>query len=447
MENLDSMEGYFLLSKDRRIEGWKITEFAGYTLSTCVDLPLHEISVSSEKWLIVGWIYPIPTTIKDIESAIGRYIIIRESGSIRLDPMGSLSLVYSTKNQEVASIPALLKMELIVDSEIATTVGLPDNDKFYPFGLTQYQDIRRLLPNFALHLCNFSAERIEEYGDCVKHPTKVIAQCLSKNMSMLAENNSLLIALTAGNESRMLLSSVLPNKEMCEFFTFDIKKQDSEAASSLAKMFVLHHRLIKPEFNLEHSIQWYKRTGESVSGSTMRNAFAKSKFQQRKLLLKGMGGEIARAYYYRMEDKHCSLPTARILLERLGINVSQKLLNAADEWIATIKSKDFMKILDMLYLENRVGCWAAPQNYGDYKFFNCIWPLNSRDIISAMMSMPRGQKVNDLMCPEVVKLLNPKLLTIPINGNRWFFYRKFIALFRLNYPIYYLKKFLNENRV
>jgi hypothetical protein len=77
---------------------------------------------------------------------------------------------------------------------------------------------------------------------------------------------------------------------------------------------------------------------------------------------------------------------------------------------------DYLPILlDLLYLEQRVGCWAAAQFYGHVGPRSFIVPFNQRRVIDALFHLPYDFRLNDRLAEVAIDATWPALLDLPFN--------------------------------
>jgi hypothetical protein len=72
-------------------------------------------------------------------------------------------------------------------------------------------------------------------------------------------------------------------------------------------------------------------------------------------------------------------------------------------------------VLHLLYLENRMGCWAGPQTYARVGFRDTIWPFNHRDAIGALIRLPPRYSHEARFVTDIIRSRWPELLEIPFN--------------------------------
>ena len=385
--------------------GWVRREVGDWHLAHAPDLPCQLVHGGDH---LLGW------PVGPANDLGGRGVRI-SGATVTLDPFGSYSVVYHPSGV-VASSTAVVPPGLL-DEDAA--LGLPEKDNWYPFGLTPYADVRRLLPGHALSLREMRAVRGSPagFGELADADVAdVVARSLRDHFNRLAADYRIVMGLTAGNESRMLLAALRGLQDQVDTFTIESVPQDVRTARALARRFGFAHRVEGAIRDPDAERVWFDRVGRCVAGATLRNAGIKTRLRTDAVFVKGIGGEIGRGYYYRPDDRPGTALTPDDLLDRMRLPTVPALVRAADAWLRSVSPSDVFGTLDRLYLENRVGCWAAPQLHGDVAPLTTLWPLNRPSTLQAMLSLSAGAKRADRLCPMVVERLWPDLLTIPINA-------------------------------
>lgn len=453
----NNLIGQFILCKKENYipENWNVKRNGSWWLGYHSDLLVVEILTSDSS--LIGWLlgYPIDTnglllnksikisvSSKDICDASqleswlysfgGRFLAIFLTSNISrvyLDPLGSLSAVFCAPNQIVAASTALIPYsEDSQDNyELINTLNIPQNDNWYPFGLTPRHSIERLLPNHFLDLNTWQLTRhwpVKEIASIqdedIERSIEEIASIIKNNITALVKHSPLYIALTAGRDSRMLLACAREHLDNIEFFTIKIPDAkgiiDCEIASKLAKKYKLNYRILEVEEATASELnEWLYRTGNCVAGRTWKNVRTLKRLEPQRGLLLGMGGEIGRAIFWRASDTESTSITPEELLNILELPVSPYLKEKANQWMVNLGTNNAFKVLDFLLIEQRLGCWAGPQQYGHITSAFRVYPLCHRTIVEKMLSLPPAYKRSEMIANDLIKNLYPELLMLPFN--------------------------------
>ena len=411
-------------------EGWITEPAGGRLLSRSPDLPATRLTVGGqhrEQGWLVGWTplglsggtLPDVLALDQLHELGGRWVFVGDR-HLRLDPLGSYSVVYDPDSGTVASSTAVLAPgELTPDDDLIGAMGLPQVDRWYPFGLTPYRNVRRLLPNQTLDLGGMVAavhRTAPVAGD--EANIRTIAGNLVAQLRMLA-GPGLLMGLTGGNESRMLLAALRDVVDRTEFFTISAGTPgpDVLVAGQLAARFGLSHQVRPRVRDRDAEAEWFEAVGRCVAGATMRNAAVKRTLPADRVLIKGMAGEIARARYRTAGGTSAAALDVPSVLQRLKLPQHPACVSACETWLDSVREESRLDQVDLLYAENRVGCWAAPAIHGDIGPLANIWPLNQASTIAAMRGLSPEVKRSETVARLVAELLWPELLTVPISSS------------------------------
>lgn len=363
----------------------------------------------------------------------GRYVAVlltQDCARMYLDSCGSLSVVYGEQYQTVCSSTGLLPQDdgRWGNRELAAVLDIPKHDRWYPFGLTPRLDARRLLPNHYLDLKTWKPVRhwpehtsltvVSESG--VAELEKEIANGVENLLRRLTETASVTMSLTAGRDSRLLLACSRPVKDRIQFYTDRFRdragRMDCHIARQLARAGEFRYRIVKAQQASDEELEeWLFRTGRCVAGRTWKAARTARQIGLGTFNVNGLAGEVGRAYYWREFDLSKSALTVEELVSRLNLPLAPQILDAGQKWLDTLPVRDPPTVLDLLYLEQRVGCWAAPQFYGHVAPMSYIVGFNHRRIIENFLRLPAEYRFSRVLPAAVINSRWPELLDLPFN--------------------------------
>lgn len=449
----DNYPGQFILTKNRDFipQGWSQVNVGQWYLGV-LGLPVLDVETTSEHR--IGWCvgYPITgeqkseciITLRSLERnridmlAIenfyehtgGKYILIlltRDEQSLFLDPYGSLAAVFSTTEPVIASTPTLLP-EHEWNEELIKALKMPKSGLWFPSGLTPKKGVRRLLPNHCLNLDNWSVHRhwptskadvtVEHDEDAAERNVDTIASSIKSSIGIVAAHYPLQLSLTAGRDSRMLLACTRDALQCASFFTFAEKNEtvDTHIALRLATRFNLNHVFIPVQDASEAEMRhWLYLTGHSVSGAIWKMHKSLQGLDRNRVLLPGMGGEVGRSFYWRQSDEEDTVLSPKDLLERCGLPQDGEILLETSSWLSELSSFNALSILDLFYIEQRLGCWAAPQHYGNIVSLFEFSPFNHRKIFRSMMKLPYEYRRRQELAQDICLDSWSDLLMLPFN--------------------------------
>jgi len=447
--------GQFLLCQTENYipENWNIRRSGSWCLGFHPDLPVIEILASDSS--SIGWLlgYAVDSNglllkknlqmsvspqdssaASQLESSLydfgGRFAAIFLTANISrvyLDAIGSLSMVFCARQQIAASSTALIPYsEDCGDNyELINSLDIPRKDNWYPFGSTPRHSVERLLPNHFLDLNNWQSTRhwlTEEITPTqdIDNSIYEMGSLIKKNIAAFAENSPVYMALTAGRDSRMLLACAREYLQNIEFFTIRTPgkggKLDCEVASAIAKRHRLNHRIIEIQQVTETELnEWLYRVGNCVAGNSWKNVRTLKQLDSSRGLLLGLGGEVGRSLYWRVSDTESTDISPKELLRRIDVPGTLYLKEQSNKWLSNLPIKNTLTVLDIVFIEQRLGCWSGPQQYGNVNNAFRISPFSHRKIMEIMLSLPSEYKRYQMLANDLIKSFYPELLRFPFN--------------------------------
>jgi hypothetical protein len=351
------------------------------------------------------------------------------------DPGGSFPVVYSEKKLIAASSVSLIPgYEKDIDTELMQTVGMPyTKDSWFPFGLTSVKHITRLLPNHYLDLSLWKSKRhwpdkktIDINGHVTDESISTIGSIIENNIHALTKDSPINMALTAGVDTRLLLACSRELLDKISFFTLYNKNRNSvdcHIASLFKTRWGHDHSFIRLEKAPDDYLKYFcLSTGFCVSLAKGHVNYSLRYLEKNRFLLTGMASPVSKAVYSLPGDVGIKKLDPYRIIKRLGIPHKQqiiknsKILSRAKEWLTEISHLKTNTIFDLLYMEQRSGCWAAPQTLIDKnRALSNIWPCNHRKIYQLMLQLPVEYKMKHQMHTDICLKKWPELLEVPYN--------------------------------
>lgn len=299
-----------------------------------------------------------------------------------------------------------------------------EKDGWLPGGLTAHTGIERLLPNHYLDLLSWEMRRHWPRSELQLNPDPHIAvNALSglirgQVQAIIDSPKNVAQGLTAGRETRALLASAQDLEKEMKFVTITgggRYQKDTIGARKIASL----HNLNFEELQLVHSNntqkeKYLRRGGHCTGGG---NAIAHPSvwpLAQDYVLLGGAGGEVGRAFFWRPSDTASMALNASDIAARMGLPLTRELQTRLEKWLANIPTKNALWILDLAYIEQRMGPWGGVQFYCDPTLIR-ISPLVNRQAISLLMQFPENWKRNHRVLEEIVNVFAPDLAKLPYN--------------------------------
>lgn len=430
--------------------GWQVSELAGYTLARHPSLPCIEIVTEAGRAL--GWLlgYPIVAgrgllrdgssiSCTDAESvgalldALGgrhaALLVGLDAPRVELDACGSLSLVFSPTLGLVASTTNLIPWAegTRAREDLNREMGIPYRSAMYPVGLTARHGVERLLPNHTLDLTRFEARRTkrrnEVYDPCdVGASVTRIAELTRQNIEALVDAMPCYLPLTAGRDSRMLLACARERVSELAFYTVLLPDRAAQLDGRIARRLASRHRLDHLALRMRDPIQadleeWNGRIASGVGEFRgWQSCTTNKRLDAAYSHLLGNVGEVARSYFWRRDDHEGTQITPERLVEHCKAPTTEETLAAARAWLDAAPTDDALALLDLFYVEQRLGCWAGLFPYADYQGPGfTIFPMCHPEIVRRMAALPVRMRRDGSLMEAVVRQTWPELLEIPFN--------------------------------
>ena len=450
------MIGQFLLAKAEAplLASWPKQQLGQWILHFHPNLPVREIR--SPAGTQVGWIlglavdtegrtlppvWHLPFDCGQVDAAIrfeselnrlgGRFAAVyltARGQRFYLDASGSLAAVYCEDRQVLASSCHLIPQIDGLQRNVALiqALGISHRDGYFPFGLTPWSRISRLLPNHYLDLSGWTTGRHwpkSSWANSAGHPEEAvrdIAVLVEAFIAGVAKETPLQVPLTAGNDSRMLLACSRPSLANIRFYTDAIPdftaRMDCTCGRRIAKRFGLDYSVRAwREATKEEIDDWLYRTGSSVVDRISRNTGTDEQSDRKCVTLLGLGGEVSRGFYWRPNDDPAFPLASRELLRRFSFPAVDILVKEAANWLSELPTANLFEKLDLFYLEQRLGCWAGPSMYGPVGSRFLAYAFNSRQIYDKMLSLPGDYRREGRLSKDLIRLKWPELLEFPFN--------------------------------
>ena len=377
------------------------------------------------------------------ESWCGRYVLIVE-GKVYLDATGLLGIFYS--NFGISSSTALLAETMGVEKQPFQPSSALN---WLPGPLTQYQEIRRLLPSQVYDIRNLSisARRLlacnlpEFSGEA--ELIRIFCQHFSYSLKRMAKTvpGKLLIALTGGYDSRTLLAlAKYANLDFACFTMVDDKtiKDDitipRQLCESIGCEYYQIHRnsdnyseerwkeyteftdnLADDGDKIHYSFGLYKELTDQLGAVTLlRGSVWEVAIEYAEKLFKdGLNGDMA-FDYYKLDDK----------------SLEADSLNAFFDWEKHNDQKEISPA-NLFFWEQRYGSWLSSieQSFDLMDGICSVHPINSRWLISMLLCFPKAERVLKKHQMKIVAAIEPELLNIgfsndiPINEGRLYHWK------------------------
>jgi hypothetical protein len=413
-----------VLANDSTQVGWLL----GYPISAAGHLVRQSVTLaasSSDR----DFHSKFESSISDYGGRFAAVLLTASHARFYLDAGGTLAAVFCPVQEIVASTTALVPYTKGCEQreELVRAIGIPmrDSDAFYPFGLTPRRSVERLLPNHYLDLASWETVRFWPSQEIptvqnVESSVAEIALILKRQVAAIAREYPIEMSLTAGRDTRVLLACAREHLDRIRFFTVSLPdsqaRLDTKVARRLARRFDLDHAVLGfEEPNQKELTEWLSRTGNCVSGRTWTMVRTLKQLDSERIYFTGQGGELFRFYYWRPGDNLAIPIPLTTLLERAQVPTIAEVTGRGEQWLESLPRKDPVAILDLFMIEQYLGCWNAPQQYGHVGSRFRLLPIVHRRIIEIAWGLPFDYRLASMVTNDVIKSHWPELLQLPFN--------------------------------
>lgn len=389
----------------------------------------------------------------------GRFVLVVKNGDkyyIFHDPCGLRSVFYTKYEEKIfaASQPLLLKKVIPLQEGArykkfyASSYIKSDIEYYLPTGCSLFEGVYQLTPNHYLDFNSFSSVRYWPVKQLqklnVKEAAEKIGDLLRKIMLAFHKRFKLALPITAGFDSRVVLSACKPIANDIFFYTLQYRGLKDDSADIkvprklLSKLGLKHHVIdcrnngvIEPVFadvyknnsDISHLDDW----GYIAYGML-------DKIPDNRVVIKGNCAEIARCAYYMSGKKEEIQNANQILSMEPGWNQHEFIVESISNWLKETKKieNNFgYYVVDMFYWEQRLGNWQAQSQLEWDIVQEAITPFNHRELLDIGLGVENQYKCKPHfhLFPMIAEYLWKETLSEPINPRP--FYHKFKVLMEI----------------
>jgi hypothetical protein len=368
----------------------------------------------------------------------GRWVLIADSGdySVLCHDAGGLRQVFYSEEMRVCASQASTAARVFpfVDSSkefLETEFAQNNSEYWWPGDTTPYRGVECLLPNHYLDLRSWRSKRYwpnESIGECgIEAAASTAADILAGELQAVALRFPLALPITAGWDSRVILAAcrraqIEPHCYTLQFGKLHRGSQDIAVPGRLLRHLGLRHQVIPcpnradPEFLLRYNRQ-ADPTHEEAAAIAQGLL---SSYPAGRVSLSGHCSEMARCYYHPKPEKRKI--DAGLLADLTTMDRVPFVLNAFAKWLAGAQpasEASGIELLDLFYLEQRVGRWAANGQAQWDIVHERFTPFNCRPLLETLLSVDADHRKPPAyaLYRRVISLLSSDALREPINPD------------------------------
>ena len=309
-----------------------------------------------------------------------------------------------------------------------------------PGDLTQYKEIKRLVPNFCLKLKKTGEKTVFRfyYPESLTVNTNEIAknagEILHKNMILITKKwDKPAISMTGGCDSKTTLSCAKGLYDKFSYFSYissESEKVDAEAAHQICEILKLKHQIYSIPVNddafrniekIRTILEW--NTGNIIPNN--KNDVRKRAFfadrQDFDVEVKSWASEIGRAYYskrFNGRKNFGTSPTPRKCTTLYKFFLNNRRLVKKTDFVFKEYLKRYFQMSpchpiewqDQFFWEYRVPSWNGLVITGEHRYsFDITIPYNNRRLLELLVSAPLSDRINDTVYQIIRKKMNPAI--------------------------------------
>ena len=298
--------------------------------------------------------------------------------------------------------------------------------------MTDFEDCFRLLPNHRLDLDTWTTRRFwpvtarepDPLSEVDRHVSHAVERLRNNMLAIHGTGLTVYSPLTAGRDSRTILACTPAEiRPDITYITLCFEEKgfgyvvDQHIGQLLAKRHNLKHLAVGvSEGSEQDKKQYFYRIGRA-GGAGKTSRFYRTPLQSmdmNAIWLTGHGGAVAKRHYSVEARGRRLRLTATELLRRARLPLKEDFLAATDRWIQALPPDCSTElVLDLFYMEYRLGGWGAPHLYGTAPFRVKVIPYSDRRFVDACFSMPYKYRERYQAQGRMIELCDPELLKTP----------------------------------
>ena len=434
-------------------------EFGKYTVFTDGNTPFSYASGNDVECAVFGLAINVINNIDNVVDEIvkkcknikdvveyekslgGKYILLFKNGEqyyIQGDATCSIPIFYNTEDEFVCSSNYSYIVNLKgynEDSELNLIRKDGDISQAMPYDITQYKQIKQLIPNHYLNVNEQSAVRFvnsieKQKVISIEKATEIVSPMIENLLNFYRNKFKVYCPITSGRDSRVVLAFLLKSKE--SFICYTIKHpehnentQDITVPLELCKKANVEHKMIEDVIVSDD----LKSEFDSLLGSekyslrTLRIAQTiNESFGDGAIINGDIIGQVGKCSLHRDIPSIFATPSYfRCKLHNYSKGAKKQL----GKWIKEIKAYgEKTNLFDLFSIENRMGRWAGQENL----IYNTLGQVylnifNCRSIIYTWTAVKRKERKHSKLHIALIKKSYEALLDIPFETDESIVFR------------------------
>lgn len=423
----------FTPKKCEQLNEWQITEIGKYTLYVHPDC---QITIKKSQFYEIGLVgyvidpsnpeknnaailddLSLSRSIKEMGEKLypygGRFVLIiktKDDYTIFHDACGLKSVYYTKFENEayVASQPLLFKLQIPLtkgdrfESYYKSTYVKYEVEHWIPCGTSLYDDVFQLVPNHYFNISSFKQVRFwpnkAVTSITLDEAVQKVSSILNKSLVAANQRFKLALALTAGWDSRTVLSACKPIVKDLYIYTLQYRDLtfssfDIKIPRDIVSTIGHDHHVIdcRKELNLNFKELYLGNTDNPhlYDWGFIANGMIGG-YPSERIAIKGNCAEIGRCFFYK-DGKQKPVKSANDILDLVADWKKIKFVKEQiTDWFTGIKASEINKsysLLDLFYWEHRMGSWQSQSQLEWDIIQETFTPFNNRELLETMLSV------------------------------------------------------------
>lgn len=359
----------------------------------------------------------------------GKFVfLLCHMGELRgyVDCAAQLPMVVDHRTKQVGSSAAVLldpvDYEERFDKELFDIVDLR-NGGWFPGGLTAHFDVERVLANHYFDFLEWEIVRFWPHNAqpemTVESVANVVVDTTMRHYRAIAgSDKKLCITLTGGDDTRMLMAcgrSVAHDADFLTILPPTPSHVDAVIPEKLALKFGVNHiKVPRLEATKPETSDYVLRAGHTYADNNSRYFVSTKGVGSSHIVCTGLGGEVARGFYWRNSDVAETSVSSELLLGRAGLPSHPRLIESLDHWLAGLPKMSRLEILDLFYSEQRMSCWYGVQGCSN-PYTISVAPMYTVATTRAMLALGNKAKFDSALTGAIISQTWPELAETPTN--------------------------------
>lgn len=292
--------------------------------------------------------------------------------------------------------------------------------------LTAHQGVERLLANHYLDLDSFTQHRfwprpdlLEAAPPTLDEAARIVADAMAGYSKAVTARYRTGVALTAGLDSRLVLASTHggDNPVFCYTMMAGGERFDREIPPKICQGLGLRHQSLElRRATPEAMAQWDRLVGHAMD-SANRELHPTLAALDTDVAMTGLYGEPARGFLYGHDWQTVNdVPADHLgILARLKQPRDEAQEASVAAWLEPIAHLPRSTVLDLAYLELRMGNWAMGQGTAQKAICMTLMPFAQWQIQNAFLTLSLADRGSGQLLPRIGQLLWPEAMAFPIN--------------------------------